>query len=155
MRRALVCLLGLGLIACGEPELPETQIRTHLEEARQAAVDRDIGVLRAMLSEQYADEQGRTRSQLEDLLRFWLFRGRSLHVWTWVSEVEAPVGTSGRATVFAALASQPIESPRDLSRIRADLYRIELILAAEDDAWRVVSADWRPASLADLDPGLL
>jgi hypothetical protein len=36
-----------------------------------------------------------------------------------------------------------------LLSIRADLIRLELTLVLEQDAWRVVSADWRRAEKRD------
>lgn len=131
-------------------------MRTAIAAAEDAAQERDIAALRAWIAEPYRDERGRTKRDIEDFLRFWLLRSQKLYVLTRVTEVGIdPETMRARASVFTALASQPIESTGALRDIRADLYWIDLELEPIDGAWRVVAADWRLATLGDLSSDLL
>jgi len=168
-----LCAVG-ALLGCGSPDSPEAQVRALMEQATEAAQDRDLAALRGWISDGYADAQGRSKRDVEDFLRAWFLRSQRLHVWTWVREISqqaAPPESAGsgrvRVELFAALASEPIEpvplrgeasgqsAPEALRRlrdVRADVYRIELFLTASDAEWYVVEATWSPSRFSDLLP---
>jgi hypothetical protein len=150
-RRPVFALLAIAtLFGCGGPAgSPEEEIRSLVAEAIRAAEERDIGALKDLISEGYADEQGRDKRAVGATIGFYLLRHRAVHVLTRVREVTFPEADAAEANVLAAMAGDAIASVDSLPGMRADLYRFELRLAREDGDWRVRFASWQPAKLKE------
>ncbi|UCE85782.1 MAG: hypothetical protein JSU66_15875 [Deltaproteobacteria bacterium] len=143
-------LATAALCACGAPpSSPEQEIRSLVAEAVRAAEERDIGAVKELISERYADEQGRDKRAVGATIGFYLLRHHAVHVLTRVGDMTFPRAGRAQATVLAALAGDAIASVDSLAGMRADLYRFELRLAREDGDWRVTFASWRPATLGE------
>ena len=138
-------------IGCGsEPIDPDAEIRRTLAAAEAAARDRDLAFFKRLIAPDYADPAGRDERAVEDLARFHVLRNPRVHTLVRVREVELVAGNRARVVVLAALAGTPIPAYEDLARIRADLFRFDLVLARQDDGfWSVVSAVWKRVTLQD------
>lgn len=150
-RAALLASLGVA-VACGGTDSPEERVRTALAEMERAVEARDLGAARAHVSETYADARGNDKRAVQSLVTAAVLRNPSIHLLSRIARLEVrEVGENriARVRVFVAMASTPLPAVGDLARIRADLYRFDLELADEGDAWRVVGADWAPASATD------
>jgi hypothetical protein len=143
--------IGLSAAACKKPLSPEQQVRAAIAEAEQAAADKDLKRLGALVAEHYADPDGNDRTAVLNVLRLQFLRAGSVHLFVRVSHVELPGPDQARAVVYVALASVPVPSPDDLVRLNADLYRFELQFEREGKTgWRVLSARWSQARPEDL-----
>lgn len=151
-RGAIVALLAALLLcaACSSPRTSqEEQVRALIRNAAAAAERKDLGALRELVSERYADDQGQNKRGVEGLLRLQFLRNQSVHLYTRIQSVTLPMPDRARAAVLVAMAGVPIASEADLPALRADLHRFELDLQREDGAWRVARATWYRAELAD------
>src|SRR5688572_13805966 len=74
----LVVLILLS--ACGKKETPEAQVRRTVSEAAAAAEKKDWVALRTLVSDKYADSQGRDKKTVEGILRVYFLRNASLHL---------------------------------------------------------------------------
>jgi len=141
-----LCLLAL---ACADRTPPEQRVRAVLAALEEGAQQRDAGAMKEHVSEGYSDAQGNDKRAIAQLVAFHLLRNQSVYLLTRVRSVEIAAPGEARAEVLVAMAGTPIEGPEALLALRADLYRFDLALAEEDDAWRVRSAEWRPAAVDD------
>ncbi len=154
-RRA--CLIPLAAIAllvgpgCSpEPESPEAQIRALLGEMEVAAEQKNLRLLKAMVSEQYSDEHHNDRQAIVGLLTYHFLRNQSIHLLTRVTAIEFPEPARASVSVYVAMAGRPIPDVDALTRLRADLYRFDFRLGeAGESGWQVTRAAWRPAEAAD------
>jgi len=128
---------------------PEEQVRALINSATAAAELKQIGTLRDLISEHYADDQGQNKRAIEALLRLHFLRNEHLHLYAHVQSVTLPQPDRAQATVLIAMAGVPMVSAQDLIAVRADLYRFEIEFAREDKTWRVQRAAWRRAELGE------
>lgn len=120
-----------------------------LSDAEQAAENRDVRTLRGYVSEHYADADGRNRRTIEGILRLYVLRHQSIHLFTRIESIALPQPTRAEVVIYVATAGRPITDAAQLAPFRANLYRLSLGLVEEDDAWRVLRAEWRPAEPSD------
>lgn len=148
-RVAALLLCGMLFVACGEPP-PEEQVRTAIVEAAGQVRAGEIAALGEVISDAYADDRGRDKPALRDLVAIYLRGQDGLHLFTRIDEPRLNGPRRSEARVWVAAASRPIERVDQLGAFQADLLRVDLELAREDDdRWRVTRADWRTADLAD------
>lgn len=146
----VVLVAGMLFTACSrQRENPEEQIRSLVRNAAVAAEQKDLGTLREIISDTYADDQGQNKRAVEGLLRVQFLRNQSVHLFTRIESVTLPQPDRGRAVVLVAMGGVPIASEADLPGIRADLHRFEIDVVREDKTWRVQRATWYRAELAD------
>jgi hypothetical protein len=152
-RRATVAAalaLALGLSVCSdEPADPEARVRAVLAALEQAAEAQDVAALKEQVSEEYADARGNDKRALAALASFHLLRNRSVHLLMRVRAVELPAPGEARVLALVAMAGRPLPEAAALAGVRADLYAIHLDLRDEDGEWRIVAADWQPATADD------
>lgn len=146
---ALLLALIAG-VACNKKETPEARVRARIAAAVQAAEAGDAAGVRAAISPNYSDAEGRDRRALDGIIRLYLLRHRPLHLYTRVSTVELVGNDRAQAVVYAAMASSRVDAPADAARLSASLYRFDLTLASEQGDWRVRTAAWRPAELSEI-----
>jgi hypothetical protein len=147
-------VLGLALIVLlagcrSEQASPEAQLRALIQSAATAAEQKDIGTLRDLLSDRYADEHGQDKRAVERLLRIHFLRNESVHLLTRVQSVTLMQPDQAQAVVLVAMAGVPIASEAELAGLRADLHRFEVDFVREDKAWRARRAAWRRTGPGD------
>lgn len=142
-------LLGVA-IACGGPAgTPESRIREMVARAEHAAEARDVGALKEMVSETYADDRGNDKRGIRGLLALHLLRNRSVHLLVRIRDLAVSEPDTAKVTLLVAMAGRPIADVDALASIRADLYRFDLGLVREGEEWRVRRAAWRPLTPDD------
>ena len=152
MLRLVAVLLAVSLFGCsGSETTPEDRVRAVLAELEKAAEARDVGALKPHISEAYKDENGNDRRTVLGLATAHFMRNKSVYLLVRVGSVELPEPGRAVADAFVALAGQPIRDKTALPELRADLYRFDIQLHDEGGEWRVTSADWHPATLADFE----
>jgi len=148
--RAVIVGLLLVLAACGGGDDAETEIRDMLAEAGAAASGKDVRTLRGMIAAEYADDEGRDRDAVVNLLRAAVLGRQRLYLHTRIREVHITAGSHARVRLVVAAAGQPIESRELLDAVRPEIARMELDLVRSARQWRVVSARWERGGLGDL-----
>lgn len=143
------CVALLLVAGCGPADTPEAAVRRVIGELEAAAEARDVGAMKPHLSESYRDSEGNDRHAVLGMATAHFLRNRSIYLLTRVTELEISEPDAARVVVLVALAGTPIRDPSALLGVRADLYRFDVRLRDEDEEWRVTSADWQPASVAD------
>ena len=141
----------LVALACGRDATPpEERIRAVLAALESGAEAKNAGAMKEHVSETYADAHGNDKRAIAQLVAFHLLRNQSVYLLTRVRAVAVEAPGKGRAEVLVAMAGTPIDGPEALLSLRADLYRFDLEFAEEaDGAWRIRSAEWRPAAVDD------
>lgn len=144
-----VLALLLALVACSKRESPEQRIRALIESAEEAVEKKDIGTVRGYVSERYRDEDGRDRRSAEGILKLYVLRNETIHLFTRIASISLAAPDRAQAIVYVAMAARPITRAEELGAFNANLYRFELSFAEEDKQWRIVRAAWRPAEPTD------
>jgi hypothetical protein len=139
----------LVAVACSKPTTPEQRVREFLERAEQAAEKKDMGTLRAYVSERYIDAEGRDRRTIDGILRLYVLRHASIHLFTRIESIEFQKPTEAVVVIYVAMAARPIIDAAQLATFRANLYRFTLVIVDEDSEWHVWRAEWRPAEASD------
>ncbi|MDS4060042.1 MAG: hypothetical protein RKP73_15945 [Candidatus Contendobacter sp.] len=143
-------ILALLLVACSrDTASPETQIRTLIAQAQIAAEARDAASLRALIADDYADDQGNNRKAMESLIRLHILRNQSIHLFTRIRDIAFLQPDRATVHVAAAMAGRPVVSAGELTGMNADLYRFNLELVRRGGNWQVQRAVWEPARLDD------
>lgn len=149
---ALSVMLG-ALAGCGGAEVsltPEERLIALIEQAEGYAEAEDREALMALVSEQYRDPRGRSKSNLDEMTRFYFARNRDVYVLTTVGEITFPDSAHAEVQVHVAMAGEPIAAGGGLSGLRADLYEFDVTFADEGEQdWKVVRAEWRRAQPND------
>lgn len=139
-----VILTGLLILsACGKDDSPEEQIRLYVKTGEEAAESRDLGDMKKLISENYQDEQGRTRREIIAIAARYFFASKNIHIFTRIGELNFPEEERAEFQLFVAMAGQNISDLDALLNMQADLYRFDMVLQVEDKEWKLISAVWR------------
>ncbi len=150
---ALTLLLpaAAALLSCSPgADTPEGLIRSMVKDAATAAEQRDLAALKEFIHEDYGDERGNDRRALLGMIRYHFLRNERIHLFTRISELRLEPPGRARLSLFVAMAGEPIPSAERLEVLRADLYRLDLLLAGGNGSpWRVKEAAWTRAGPGD------
>ena len=151
-RVAVVFVAALLLPACSStPDSPEAEIRALIARAEKAAEEKDIATLKEMISDDYSDQQGQDKQMIIRVVSYHLLRSKTIHLLTQVAKIDLQDTKHADVTIFLAMAGRAIQGFDQVSRLRADLYRIDFSVSAEKPKdWKVTRAEWRPAEMEDL-----
>ena len=147
----LLVFVAVLQIACGsKPDSPEARVRALFNKAEVAAEKKDLGTLRALISDHYLDDLGQDKQAILGVLSFHFFRNQSIYLLTRIQTIAFPETARAEAVVFVATAGQPIRGTEELVALRADLFRFDITLADKGkDNWKVTRAQWRRVELKD------
>ena len=142
---------AFALSACSsEPDSPEAAVRATLEAIERAAGERDVDGVRARISDAYADARGNDKAEVVQIAAFHLLRNQAVYTFSRVQSVDTSEPARAQVQALVALAGSPIPDAEALATLNADLYRFDVSLREEEPGtWRVVAANWKPATLAD------
>jgi len=103
MRLINVGMICASLVACGGPiSGPEEALRQWVADAEAAAEDLDRRGLVAMVSENYADGRGNNRDAVNNLLRLYFLRQKSVVLVMKIDELTVIDETAAQILVTAA-----------------------------------------------------
>jgi hypothetical protein len=147
--RAALCVAVFS--ACSnEQSTPEDEVRALFRVAEAAAEASDSAALRAVIADDYTDEEGRDKRAIDGVIRYYILRHESIHVLTQVKSLTFPEPLKAQAVIVVATAGAPIDGAGELERMRADLHRFDVDVVREGKAgWKITRAIWRRALLAD------
>jgi hypothetical protein len=130
----------LATAACSDASAPEEQIRALVREVETAAEARDVGDVLARVSDEYADEAGRTRADLGRLVRGWFALHPALELVTRVESVEIESDDYARARVTVGVVARR-GAPEDWDAA-LDVRTIDVRLRRDGGEWRAIAANW-------------
>ena len=116
----------------------EAQIRSWISSGVEAAEAKARRDLVAMISPAYGDSRGNGRDDIENMLRAYFLRAKTVALVTNVDEVR--IVADGYAEV--SLTVGMVGRTDSVLGFNADAYRFELELGREGDDWRLISARW-------------
>jgi hypothetical protein len=148
--RIVLAFAAVAAVSCTRPAAsPGDEIRALLARAETAVRERDAGAVKALIADDYADDEGRDKRMLAGLAAHQFVREGSLHVATRLASVSFPASDRARAGVIAAMGRTAIDW-KSLPDIDGEVYRFDLELRRGDQGWQVTRAAWKPATVADL-----
>ncbi len=118
-----------------------------MDRVGKLAEKRDLPGLLSLLTDDYADFEGRDRAGTEALVADHFRRRFGIVVHLLHTEI-AEVRADGTATVRTdvVLSSGGAEVLRKIVRFAGEFYRFELELRRTPDGWRVARAEWAASS---------
>jgi SnoaL-like domain len=136
MATALVAAAG-----CSQPDSPEQQVRTTLEQMELAAEERNVGDLMEHVSSEYRDAGGRGPDEISRYVRGYMLANQAIHLLTRVDGIEFPADDEARAKVLVGMVGREADAARAWD-LAADLYEFDVALIREDGDWKVTHAKW-------------
>jgi len=145
--------LGVMLVACGEKQSPEEQVRHFIETGKAAVEERDVIAFSQLVSEHYRDSSQRDRRALVGLTTGYFLRKKNIHLFTKIGKITFPAKEKANVILYAAMVGTPVTGAQALIDLRADIYQFDLSLTKDDGDWLLIGADWQQASMDDLFAG--
>jgi hypothetical protein len=155
MRKRAV-IIGLGallLVASCADESEEARILKFMNSVGKLVEKKDLSGFLAVLTDDYADFEGRDKKATEALVGDYFRRrfGIVMHLLhTKVGDITAGGEVSLETDVV--LSSGGAEVLRKIVRFAGDFYRFKLELRKTPVGWRINRAEWEYLSLNDLFP---
>ena len=147
VRTLAICVLVLLAGCSDEPPSAQDQIRQLVNEFEQAVEQAEIRALSSRFHPDYQDPRHQSAREAIATLFLLRRRQRSLHLFTVVRSIDVQPGEHlATAVVIVAAAGVPITGTDALVTVDADLFRFDVDLIRESDAWRVRSSQWRRVS---------
>jgi SnoaL-like domain len=142
VRPILVLIAALvAAAACSQPDSPEQQVRTTIEQMELAAEQRNVGDLMEYVSNEYRDADGYGPKQISQYVRGYLVANQSIRLLTRMDEIEFPGDDEARAKVLVGMVSREADAAGAWD-LAADLYEFDIALIREDGDWKVTYAKW-------------
>ena len=141
LTRALLtcCLCATMLSGCSEQRSgPEQELRAWVDEGIEAAEGKERRRLVGMVSPAYTDGRGNERSDIEDLLRVYMFRQNRIVLLPDIEEITVYDDTAAMIVMTVAMAG----TNDGVLGFSADAYRFALELEKHAGEWRLISARW-------------
>ena len=152
--RAILLLGASALLWLGCPavlQTPEEKIRSMVSEVEKAARAKDAFGVEAHVSKDYADDLGRNRAQIRDLIRIQFNRRGKLFIVSRVRGIEFSDAKNAKLEVLVGWADVEVPDFRALQKLEASIYVFDLdVREEEEDVWRVTRASWHRASADEL-----
>lgn len=140
--RPLLVIMFIGLAGCGEPDSPEAQVRTLIEQMERAAEARDVGDVMDLLSPNYRDAHGNGPDEVSRIVRGYFIANQSIHLLTRVQELSFPQNDEARARVLIGMVGREADAANAWN-LAADLYEFDVVLIRENGEWKITWAQWR------------
>jgi hypothetical protein len=127
--------------ACSQPDSPEQQVQTTIEQMELAAEQRNIGDLMEYVSNEYRDADGYGPKEISQYVRGYLVANQSIRLLTRVDEIAFPGDDEARAKVLVGMVGREADAAGAWD-LAADLYEFDIALIREDGDWKVTYAKW-------------
>jgi hypothetical protein len=137
---SLVAALAAG---CDRTD-PEVEIRALLAAAEEAAESRDAGFFANIVAESYRDAHGNDRAELIRMVRGYFIANQRIEIVSRVEELVLEGADAASVVLHAGMLGRRTGAEL-LANVDAELYRLELELVNDGEAWRIIGADWNRA----------
>jgi hypothetical protein len=142
LRCFVACLVLATLVACGDSDSPETQVRKTIEAMENAAEERDVSGVVEHVSAQFQDGYGRDGKEFSQYIRGYFIANQSIHLLTRINSIEFPTQDEARAKVTVAMVSREADESASWN-LGGDIYDFDVVFMREDGEWKVTYAKWR------------
>lgn len=146
----LSCFLPLVMVACGEKQTPEQQVRQYIAFAEDAVEKRDVIDLGKLISDQYTDSGRRDRRALVGLAAGYFLRHKNIHLFTRIKDIDFPAPDTASVELYVAMTGSPVTGAQALIDLRADLMKFNLTLKSDGDEWLLSETSWEHANIDEL-----
>lgn len=136
VHRSLVFLTLAILAACGDKDSPEQQVRAVIEQMERAAEERDVGNLKAHLSEEYRDANGMGAEEATRYARGYFIANQSIHLLTRIEELTFPTDGEARARVLVGMMGRDAAATNEWD-LAGELRTFKIALRREHGEWKV------------------
>ena len=128
-----------ALAACGgSGGNAEDEIRAWIDRGHEAAEAKDRGELVDMISPTYADADGNSRDEIENMLRYYFFRSNSVALLVGVDDIDVIDDTAAEVQLTVGMGA----TTDSVLGFNADAYNFALELEHDGDEWLLVSGRW-------------
>ena len=134
---SLICALLAGC-GGGSEAGPEEALRAWVDAAEAAAEDKDRQGLLDLIAEKYADSRGNDYQQIDNMLRYYFLRQKSVGFVTNINDIAVMGDTAALVNLTVVMAG----TNANALGVRADAYNFELELESTDDEWMLIGARW-------------
>ena len=151
--KIITFLAALLILASCARESEEARILKFMNSVGKLVEKKDLSGLLAVLTDDYADFEGRDKKATEALVGDYFQRrfGIVMHLLhTKVGDITA--GGEASLETDVVLSSGGAEVLRKIIRFAGDFYRFKLELRNTPEGWRISRAEWKYLALNDLFP---
>lgn len=139
MRSAFIISACLWLMACDSSATgPEQVLRQWVTDAELAVEEKDRRDILDMISENYSDARGNNHDSIDDLLRFYFLRQKTVSLATKIDEITVSGGTAADILLTVGMAGT---NDKALG-LSADAYKFHFELENDGDNWLLIGARW-------------
>jgi hypothetical protein len=143
-------LMLMLIAACSPENTPEDSVKQFIADIEIALEAGDMKTVREHIAEDYADESGRSKTDLQRYVMLQLLKRKSIHLYTSISDTTFPTQETAKVELLTAMTGTAAESKNVLLDTQADVYRFNFALRQNNDSWLLTTATWEPATLDDL-----
>jgi hypothetical protein len=140
VHRSLIALTLVTVVSCAGKDSPELQVRAVIEQIERAAEDRDVGDVKAHLSEEYRDAHGRGAEEAARYLRGYFIANQSIHLLTRIENLTFPTQDEARAQVLVGMLGRDAAATNEWD-LAGELRTFKIALRREDGEWKVTFAE--------------
>lgn len=144
-RGAIIAALLFAFGCSKTPKTPEAQVRQVISAVEAAVDEQDVDGVMEHVSKNYRDQEGQKRSGVRSMLALRFMRQGSIHSLVRIRSVTVS-GTRATAQLAIAIAGTPLPEDGLLDGLRADTFTMKITFEKDDDAWKVLRAEWDRSS---------
>jgi hypothetical protein len=139
LRHIVAGAVCIWLSGCGGPATgPEEAVRQWVRDGHQAAEEKDRRALVNMISTRYSDARGNGRDDIENMLRLYFLRSNKVAFITNIDTLNVIDDSAAELVLSVGMAG----TNDNVMGFSADVYRFEMELEHDGDAWRLIAARW-------------
>ena len=143
-------LIITQITACSDDSTtPESEIKTYIKSGVLAAENRNHHALGDLISEHYHEKKHTNKKQLLKVAHTYFFLHKNIHLFTKINNITFKNKNQASVLLYIAMTGTVITDLNQLSRVRAQIYKFELLLI-KDDAWLLHQAHWEKVKLKEM-----
>ena len=139
--RLLVYALAAALASACSRGTDEEQIRALIDSAETAAEARDVSDLMDLVADNYADDRGSDKDELQRFMRAYFVMHPKIELLVTVGEIELETANRARVQVDVAMLGTRLDGGPEQTSLTGDLESLRVELRRVDSQWRVSRAD--------------
>lgn len=143
-------LFFLTLSACAKGVSEEDRLKQIINEAAEAAQEKDIDEVRKHISKLYGDQEGNDYDSIRRLLLYHFIRAETVSIFVRSVDADIKGDTALVKANVVLVRGKEVKSIKDIIPESAAGYRFELIFKKDNKDWRVVSGTWQNVGAAGL-----
>lgn len=148
---AFLLFLIISIVSCGGRST-EGEIELLINEIISEGEDRNMEGVLKFISEDYNDNEGRSKSDIRDLLHSYLNRFRGIVINLLNFRITENSAKEAKVTAEISLSSGIGRAFRKLVRSYGETYRFILELKREGRNWKIMKVSWSYIPIEELYP---